>query len=123
MRQYSIQYLIKMKVYDPSKIENKIQSFWKKNDYFKFQNKGSKTFTILMPPPNVTGKLHLGHAWDSYYPDMLIRHKQLDGYDAIWYPGMDHAGIATQAKVEKEIFEKEYKNRFDIGREEFIKII
>ncbi len=112
-----------MKVYNPLKTEKEIQSFWKKNDYFKYQNKGLKTFSIIMPPPNVTGKLHLGHAWDSYYPDMIIRYKQLNGYESIWYPGMDHAGIATQAKVEKELYEKEGKNRFDFGREEFVKKI
>ncbi|NQX83262.1 MAG: valine--tRNA ligase [Mycoplasmataceae bacterium] len=110
---------IKIK-YNPKQSEKKIQSFWKKNDYFKFTNKGNKTFSIIMPPPNVTGKLHLGHAWDSYYPDMLIRYKQLNGFESIWYPGMDHAGIATQAKVEQKIFNEYGKNRFDIGREEFI---
>lgn len=106
--------------YNPSTTDLKIQSFWKKNGYFKNENKGNKSFSIIMPPPNVTGKLHLGHAWNSYYPDMLIRYKQLSGFDSIWYPGMDHAGIATQAKVEKKLFEEEGKNRFDYGREEFV---
>ncbi len=106
--------------YEPQNSESKIQRFWKENQYFKNDNKGNKTFSIIMPPPNVTGMLHLGHAWDSYYPDMLIRYKQLNGFDAIWYPGMDHAGIATQAKVEQKIFNEEGKNRFDLGRENFI---
>lgn len=106
--------------YNPSKSEKKIQSFWKEKDYFKLKNKGNKTFTIIMPPPNVTGKLHLGHAWDSYFPDMLIRYKQMMGFDSIWFPGMDHAGIATQSKVEKKILEEENKNRFDLGREPFL---
>ncbi len=110
-----------MNKYNPTETENKIQSFWKENSYFKNTNKGNKSFTMIMPPPNVTGKLHLGHAWDSYYPDMLIRHKQLSGYESIWYPGMDHAGIATQAKVEQKLFSEEGKNRFDYGREEFLK--
>ncbi len=109
-----------MSKYNPTQTESKIQSFWKENDYFKSENKGNKTYSIIMPPPNVTGKLHLGHAWNSYYPDMLIRYKQMSGYDAIWYPGMDHAGIATQAKVERKIFNEEGKNRFDYGREEFV---
>ncbi len=106
--------------YNPKNTESNIQSFWKENDYFKSTNKGNKSFTMIMPPPNVTGKLHLGHAWDSYYPDMLIRYKQLSGYDAIWYPGMDHAGIATQAKVEQKLYAEEGKNRFDYGREIFL---
>ncbi len=106
--------------YEPNKSEKDIQSFWKENNYFKNNNKGNTTFSIIMPPPNVTGRLHLGHAWDSYYPDMLIRYKQLNGFEAIWYPGMDHAGIATQAKVEQKLFNEEGKNRFDYGREEFV---
>ncbi len=106
--------------YQPQISESKIQKLWKDNKYFKEDNKGNKTFTMIMPPPNVTGMLHLGHAWDSYYPDMLIRYKQLNGYEAIWYPGMDHAGIATQAKVEQKIFKEEGKNRFDLGRDLFI---
>ena len=108
------------KKYTPKEIESNLQSFWKQNDYFKFNTKGNKTFSIIIPPPNVTGKLHLGHAWNSYYPDMLIRYKQLSGYESIWYPGMDHAGIATQAKVEQKVFNEEGKNRFNYGREEFI---
>lgn len=106
--------------YNPSQSEKEIQSFWKENGYFKSENKGNKTFSLIMPPPNVTGKLHLGHAWDSYYPDMLIRYKQLNGYEAIWNPGMDHAGIATQAKVEQRIYKEEGKNRFDLGRDKFL---
>lgn len=113
-----------MTKYKPLESEKRIQSFWKENDFFKNENsKGKKTFTILLPPPNITGQLHLGHAWDSYYPDTLIRYKQLNGYQAIWYPGMDHAGIATQSKVEQKIFKETGKNRFDLGREKFIKQI
>lgn len=106
--------------YEPFKSEEKIQLFWKKNNYFKESNIGNKTFSMLMPPPNITGKLHLGHAWDAYYPDMLIRYKQMNNYEAIWNPGMDHAGIATQIKVEEELLKTEGKNKFDLGRIKFI---
>lgn len=106
--------------YTPNKFESEIELFWRKNNYFKPTDKNLKTFSMIMPPPNVTGKLHLGHAWDSYYPDMLTRFKQLNGFKSIWYPGMDHAGIATQAKVEQKIYNEEGKNRFDFGREKFI---
>ncbi|NOQ50588.1 MAG: valine--tRNA ligase [Mycoplasmataceae bacterium] len=109
--------------YNPRELEQKIQLFWKENNFFKTSNDEKKTFTILMPPPNVTGDLHLGHAWDLYYPDLLIRLKQLKGYEAIWYPGMDHAGIATQSVVEKRLFLDEKKTRQDLGREKFIKQI
>lgn len=89
--------------YQPFNFESQIQTFWKKNNYFKLTKANQPTFTILMPPPNITGKLHLGHAWDLYYPDLLIRYKQQQGYNAIWYPGLDHAGIATQVKVQAEL--------------------
>ncbi len=111
------------KYYNPINSESKIQLFWKQNNYFKITKENQKTFSTILPPPNVTGNLHLGHAWDSYYPDMLIRYKQLNGYKSIWYPGMDHAGIATQAKVEQKIFSEENKTRFDYGRKNFIQKI
>lgn len=106
--------------YNPSQFEEKIYHFWKKNNFFNQNNQKKKSFTIILPPPNVTGDLHLGHAWDLYFPDLLIRYKKLKGYNAIWYPGTDHAGIATQAKIEKIIFEKTGKNRFEIGKKEFL---
>lgn len=106
--------------YNPKKTDKKIFEHWKANNNFKDERKGNKTFSIIMPPPNVTGKLHLGHAWNSYYPDLLIRFKHLKGFEAIWYPGLDHAGIATQAKVEKKIFEEQGLNRIDLGREKFL---
>lgn len=110
-----------MNKYNPNISEAKIQKLWKENNYFKSLNKGKKTFTILMPPPNVTGKLHLGHAWDSFYPDLLIRYKHLNGYQSIWYPGLDHAGIATQAKVEEKLYKERGIKREDLGREKFLK--
>ncbi len=100
--------------------ENKIISFWKENKNFKTVNSRNREFTILMPPPNVTGNLHLGHAWDSYIQDVLIRQKHLQGFNSIWYPGMDHAGIATQSKVETLIYQQEKLTRDDLGRKEFV---
>ncbi|MGL4949783.1 MAG: valine--tRNA ligase, partial [Anaeroplasmataceae bacterium] len=83
-------------------------------------DKSKDTFTITLPPPNVTGKLHLGHAWDTTIQDMIIRRKRMQGFDTLWIPGMDHAGIATQAKVDA-LLKSEGISRFDIGREEFLK--
>ncbi len=111
------------KRYNPKETEKAIQDNWKVNNYYKDSNKGGPTYTIVLPPPNVTGKLHLGHAWNSYYQDALIRYKQLNGYEAIWYPGMDHAGIATQAKVEQKLYKEQGLTRFDLGREKFVKQI
>lgn len=76
-------------------------------------------YSIVIPPPNVTGKLHLGHAWDTTLQDILIRMKRMQGYDALWLPGMDHAGIATQAKVEAKLRE-DNMSRYDLGREKFL---
>ncbi len=114
---------MKKNYYKPIEFESKIEEFWKTNKFFKTFNLGKKKFKIVLPPPNVTGNLHLGHAWDSYYPDLLIRYKQMNNFDSIWYPGLDHAGIATQAKVEKLIFDETKKNRFELGRDEFLKKI
>ncbi|BDV02283.1 MAG: valine--tRNA ligase [Candidatus Hepatoplasma vulgare] len=109
-------------IYKANNFESEIQSFWKENNYFKNAREGSKTFSIILPPPNITGDLHLGHAWDSYFPDLLIRYKRLKGYDAIWYPGLDHAGIATQVKVEEKILRELNKNLSDISKEKFIEL-
>ncbi|WP_143795972.1 class I tRNA ligase family protein, partial [Oenococcus oeni] len=78
-----------------------------------------EAYSIVIPPPNVTGKLHLGHAWDTTLQDMLIRQKRMQGYDTLWLPGMDHAGIATQAKVEARLREDGI-SRYDLGREKFV---
>lgn len=106
-------------IYNPIENESVIQKFWRENKFFK-NNNSKKTFSMILPPPNVTGKLHLGHAWDSYYPDMLMRFKHLSGYKIYWFPGMDHAGIATQTKVEQEIYKNDKKTKFQFDREDFI---
>ncbi|ARK23626.1 valine--tRNA ligase [Sporosarcina sp. P37] len=106
--------------YDPQAVENGRYEWWLKGKYFESDVKSEKEpYTIVIPPPNVTGKLHLGHAWDTTLQDMLIRMKRMQGYDALWLPGMDHAGIATQARVEEKL-RAEGKTRYDLGREKFV---
>jgi len=108
------------KVYEPQQVENKIYNMWEGNGYFRpTQKEGAKPFTIVMPPPNVTGQLHMGHAMDATLQDTLIRFKRMQGYSALWVPGVDHAGIATQIKVEEEL-RKEGLTRYDLGREKFL---
>ncbi len=109
------------KIYEPQQVENEIYRMWEQGGYFKPQGKpGAKPFTIVMPPPNVTGQLHMGHAMDATLQDTLIRFKRMQGYDALWVPGVDHAGIATQIKVEEELRVKEGLSRYDLGREKFL---
>ncbi|GIN55933.1 valine--tRNA ligase [Lederbergia ruris] len=106
--------------YEPQKIEQGRYDWWLKGKFFESQNdENKKPYTIVIPPPNVTGKLHLGHAWDTTLQDILTRMKRMQGYDVLWLPGMDHAGIATQAKVEEKLRE-EGKSRYDLGREKFL---
>lgn len=108
--------------YDPKRTEAKWYQFWLDHQFFKPKDDpAKKTFTIVIPPPNVTGKLHLGHAWDGTLQDMLIRLKRMQGYDALWLPGMDHAGIATQARVEAMLKEEKGLTRYDLGREAFVR--
>ena len=108
------------KVYDPHEVEQKIYDMWLKGNYFHAErDPEKKPFTIVIPPPNVTGQLHLGHAFDETIQDILIRYKRMDGYSALWVPGYDHAGIATQIKVEEKL-RNEGKTRFDLGREGFL---
>ena len=108
------------KVYEPQQVENKIYNMWESSGYFRPSNKeGAKPFTIVMPPPNVTGQLHMGHAMDATLQDTLIRFKRMQGYNTLWVPGVDHAGIATQIKVEEEL-RKEGLTRYDLGREKFL---
>ncbi|WP_421380235.1 valine--tRNA ligase [Bacillus salacetis] len=106
--------------YDPQAIENGRYQWWLDGKYFEAASDNEKEpYTIVIPPPNVTGKLHLGHAWDTTLQDILTRMKRMQGYDVLWLPGMDHAGIATQAKVEEKL-RNEGKTRYDLGREKFL---
>ncbi|WP_437342322.1 valine--tRNA ligase [Jeotgalibacillus marinus] len=106
--------------YDPSAIEKGRYDWWLNEKVFEAKNDNKKEpYTIVIPPPNVTGRLHLGHAWDTTLQDILTRMKRMQGYDVLWLPGMDHAGIATQAKVEQKLKEQG-KSRYDLGREEFV---
>ncbi len=108
------------KVYEPKEVESSIYEMWEKGGYFHAEkDENKKPFTIVMPPPNVTGQLHMGHAMDATLQDTLIRFKRMQGYNALWIPGVDHAGIATQIKVE-EVLRKEGKTRYDLGREKFL---
>ena len=109
------------KVYDPASVEKKIYDMWQKGGYFKgVIDPEKKPFSIVMPPPNVTGQLHMGHALDATLQDILIRYKRMQGYAALWLPGTDHAGIATQIKVEEELRKNEGLTRYDLGREKFL---
>ncbi|CAM2796298.1 valine--tRNA ligase [Fructilactobacillus fructivorans] len=106
--------------YDPTSVEAGMYKKWLDEDVFKPSgNPEAKPYSIVLPPPNVTGKLHLGHAWNTTLQDMLIRQKRMQGYDTVWIPGMDHAGIATQAKVEAMLNEQGI-SRYDLGREKFV---
>ena len=106
--------------YNPNEVELKKYETWLANDYFKSGDLNKIPFTIVIPPPNVTGSLHLGHAWDVSLQDIIIRYKRLKGFDALWIPGMDHAGIATQAKVDERLRENNISPR-SLKREEWIK--
>ena len=109
------------KNYNPAEFEDKLYNEWVEKGYFHAEvDKNKKPFTIVIPPPNVTGQLHMGHALDETLQDILIRYKRMQGYSALWVPGTDHAGIATQIKVEAELREKEGLTRYDLGREKFL---
>jgi len=108
------------KVYDPKQVEDKIYKLWTDGGYFAgVIDHGKKPFTIVIPPPNVTGQLHLGHAFNNTLQDILVRFKRMQGFAALWLPGTDHAGIATQVRVEEELRE-EGLTRHDLGREKFL---
>ncbi len=115
-----------LKPYNPAETESRIYEMWEKSGYFnpdklpERQQKG-EPFSIVLPPPNVTGTLHMGHAAMLAIEDIMIRYKRMQGFKTLWLPGTDHAAIATQSKVEKEIEKKEGKRRHDLGREEFLK--
>ena len=109
------------KVYEPQEVEGRIYKMWEEHGCFAgHRDPDKKPFTIVMPPPNVTGQLHMGHAMDSTLQDILIRFKRMQGYAALWVPGTDHAGIATQIKVEEELRKNEGLTRYDLGREKFL---
>ena len=107
------------KKYNHLLVEKDKYQNWKDKKYFKSGNLAKKPYTIILPPPNVTGKLHLGHAWDTTLQDILIRYKRMDGYDALWLPGMDHAGIATQTKVDQKLMKLGYNPR-QMNREDWL---
>ena len=109
------------KVYEPQQVEGRIYQMWMDHDCFKATpDSDKKPFSIVMPPPNVTGQLHMGHAMDATLQDILTRFKRMQGYEALWLPGTDNAGIATQIKVEEELRTKEGLTRYDLGREKFL---
>ena len=109
------------KTYDPSKVEERLYKAWCDGGYFTPDvNDGKPAFTIVIPPPNVTGQLHMGHALDETLQDILIRYKRMAGFNALWVPGTDHAGIATQVKVEEVLRKEEGLTRYDLGREKFV---
>jgi valyl-tRNA synthetase len=113
------------KIYQPENVESRIYTLWQKSGFFnpdRLPGKRKKTFTIVIPPPNITGELHMGHALQDVIHDILIRKKRMEGFKTLWLPGTDHAGIATQNVVEKQL-KKEGKTRFDLGREKFIERI
>lgn len=109
------------KTYDPSEFEDRLYNTWVEKGYFHAEvNPDKKPYTIVIPPPNVTGQLHMGHALDETLQDILIRYKRMQGYEALWIPGTDHAGIATQIKVEENLRVNEGLTRYDLGREKFL---
>ena len=110
-----------LKTYNPSEIEDKIYANWVENKYFEADaNSDKEPFTIVIPPPNVTGQLHMGHALDETLQDILVRYKRMKGFETLWVPGTDHAGIATQIKVEEALRKEDGTTRYDLGREKFL---
>lgn len=109
------------KTYEPKNVESRLYKKWCDNGYFHAEVDSKKEpYTIVIPPPNVTGQLHMGHALDETLQDILIRFKRMQGYNALWIPGTDHAGIATQIKVEEALRKEEGLTRYDLGREKFL---
>lgn len=107
------------KKYDHIKVSEGKYEKWLKNGYFSSGDTNKRPYAIVIPPPNVTGKLHLGHAWDTTLQDILIRFKRMQGYDALWLPGMDHAAIATEAKVVKRLKDRGI-DKYEYGRDKFL---
>ena len=105
------------KTYAPSEFEDKIYKNWCEKGYFTPDvNNDAEHFSVVIPPPNVTGQLHMGHALDETLQDILVRYKRMQGFNTLWVPGTDHAGIATQIKVEERLREEEGLTRYDLGR-------
>src|SRR5438128_10881317 len=111
------------KAYNPQEAQEKWLKFWNEQGYFHSRPDSRKPFTIVIPPPNVTGALHMGHALNNTLQDVLIRWRRMQAYNALWMPGTDHAGIATQAVVEKRLREEEGKTRHDLGRDKLVERI
>src|SRR6478672_9103285 len=111
------------KAYDPKEAQAKWLAFWDAKNYGHSEPDGRKPYSIVIPPPNVTGALHMGHALNNTLQDVLIRWRRMQGYNAEWMPGTDHAGIATQSVVERRLFAEEKKTRRDLGREELVRRI
>lgn len=112
------------KTYDPKKVEGRIYKLWEKSGFFnpdKLPKRHKKPFSMVFPPPNVTGTLHIGQAYEGTLQDIIVRFERMRGQKTLWIPGTDHAAIATQAKVEKKIYDEEGKTRHDLGREEFLR--
>ena len=108
------------KAYEPQEVEGRIYDFWMKGGYFHAEvDPKKKPYTIVIPPPNITGQLHMGHAWDETLQDILIRWKRMQGYSALWLPGTDHASIATEAKI-VEAMRQEGITKEDLGRDGFL---
>ena len=108
--------------YDPKDVEERLYSKWESSGYFHAEpDRSKKPFTIVMPPPNVTGQLHMGHALDNTMQDILIRFKRMQGYNALWQPGTDHASIATEVKVIEQLKKEGIANKEELGREGFLK--
>ena len=107
------------KRYDHLQVEEGKYEKWKEGGYFTAGDKSKQPFSLVIPPPNVTGKLHLGHVMDTIPDDIIARYKRMKGFDVLWVPGVDHAGIATQAKVEERL-RKQGISRYDLGREKFL---
>ena len=109
------------KTYSPAEIEDRLYTFWNENGYFTPDAKNeNESFSIVIPPPNVTGQLHMGHALDDTLQDILVRYKRMQGFNTLWVPGTDHAGIATQIKVEERLRVDEHLTRYDLGRKKFL---
>ncbi|MEG1550671.1 MAG: class I tRNA ligase family protein, partial [Oscillospiraceae bacterium] len=108
------------KQYDPKNVEDRIYASWIDKNYFHAErHEGNKTYTIVIPPPNITGQLHMGHALDNTLQDILIRYHRMAGFDTLWVPGTDHASIATEAKI-VEAMKKEGLTKDDLGRDGFL---